>query len=223
MNTRSILIVPLAGVLLVAVPALAQEPVPPPPPPAAPAPSICPASDEPCLLSHVVLGFELGVGAFEEGQPFAFGEGAGSGTAPGASWGVRIGWEFTRWLAIDAHYLGLENSINAQYSGWGSGRLITNAAMLELRLTLPTPYVQPYVFGGAGLYSMVVSGNGTAFNNSFQPGFPAGVGVAVPILYNLSVGAEATYHFQLGESFSSTDAISGGDLTTFNAMLRWRL
>jgi hypothetical protein len=41
----------------------------------------------------------------------------------------------------------------------------------------------------------------------------------------VSLGAEATYHFQLGESFSSvqTNGIDGGDLSTFNLVARVRL
>jgi hypothetical protein len=40
-----------------------------------------------------------------------------------------------------------------------------------------------------------------------------------------SLGAEAAYHFQLGESFSLVKAngIDGGDLTTFDVVARMRL
>jgi hypothetical protein len=52
-----------------------------------------------------------------------------------------------------------------------------------------------------------------------------GVGVDVPLTWYLSLDAEATYHFLVGESFSTvtTNGIDGGDLTTFNAVLRVRL
>ncbi len=52
-----------------------------------------------------------------------------------------------------------------------------------------------------------------------------GVGVDVPLNYHLSVGAEASYNFQLSESFSdvTTNGIDGGDVTRFDLVLRARL
>jgi hypothetical protein len=52
-----------------------------------------------------------------------------------------------------------------------------------------------------------------------------GVGVDVPLTYHLSVAAEASYNFQIGESFSSvtTNGIDGGDVTRFDLVLRTRL
>jgi hypothetical protein len=52
-----------------------------------------------------------------------------------------------------------------------------------------------------------------------------GVGVDVPLDYHLSVGAEALYNFQIGESFSgvTTNGIDGGDVSRFDLVLRARL
>ena len=52
-----------------------------------------------------------------------------------------------------------------------------------------------------------------------------GFGLDVPLTYHLSLGVEGTYHFLIHESFSSvtTNGIDGGDLSTFNAVLRARL
>jgi hypothetical protein len=47
----------------------------------------------------------------------------------------------------------------------------------------------------------------------------------VPLAWHFSLGAEATYHFQLHESFSSdtTNGIDGGDISTFDVVMRVRL
>jgi hypothetical protein len=188
----------------------------------------CAFRDRPCGGPHLVFGAELGGGAFVEGGPFGFGSGTGSGTSPGPSWGFRVGVELTRWLAFDAHYAGIMNVINHDYAPAGSARMFTNGAALEARLTAPFPYVQPYIFGGVGIYNTSISGSaeareGTAFNSSTTPGFPMGFGVGVPICEHISIGAEATFHFYYGEKFSEDEAIEGGDTTTFNAMFRYRL
>lgn len=214
------------GTLFLGTSVLAQEveaetPVQPAPP--------CYFRDRPCNTKpHLALGLDLGGGAFEEGQPFGFGAGTGSGVSPGPAWGIRIGFEFTRWLALDAHYIGSMNLINKQYSPAGPARLVTNGALAELRLTLPISYIQPYLFGGVGYYSTSISGTyeartGTAFHTSAEPGFPMGVGFGFPITERLSIGAEAAYHLFIGENFSENEAIEGGDITSFNAMLRIRL
>lgn len=207
--------------------ALAQDVVPaataaePPPP--------CQFRDRPCSFPHLTLAVDLGGGAFEEGQPFGFGAGTGSGTSPGPSWGFRVGFEFTKWLAIDAHYVGSSNLINKEFSPTGPARLVTNGALAEIRLTLPLSYFQPYIFGGFGVYGTSISGNtyearsGTAFHSSTEPGAPMGFGFGIPITDCLSLGAEASYHFFIGEKFSNEEELAGGDLTTFNAVLRMRL
>ena len=61
--------------------------------------------------------------------------------------------------------------------------------------------------------------------SSSQIGVPLGFGLDVPLSWHLSIGAEAAYHFQLGESFSTVTAngIDGGDLTTFDIVARMRL
>ena len=221
------------GSLLLTTTAIAQvaEPLTPvvePLTPAAEPPPPCYFRDRPCSFPHLTLGFEGGVGAFEEGSPFGFGKGTGSGVSPGPSWGFRIGWEFTRWLAVDAHYMGTINLIGKDYSPAGPARLVTNADA-EVRLTLPLSYVQPYLFVGAGIYGTSISGAtaearlGTAFNGSTEPGVPMGVGVGIPITEQFSIGAEATYHFFIGEKFSADEDIAGGDVTTFNAVLRVRI
>jgi hypothetical protein len=76
---------------------------------------------------------------------------------------------------------------------------------------------------------MALVGGSTAqaasvLHSSSQPDIPMGVGVAVPLTWYLSLDVEATYHFQLGESFASvtTNGVDGGDITTFEVALRAR-
>lgn len=216
------------GTLFIGASALAQDVVLDAPLEEAPPP--CQFRDRPCsAFPHLTLAIDVGGGAFEEGQPFGFGAGTGSGTSPGPAWGFRVGVELMSWLAIDAHYMGASSLINKDYSPAGPARLVTNAALAEIRLTLPLRYVQPYIFGGFGVYSTTVSGNthqarnGTEFQASTEPGAPMGFGISIPITERLNLGAEATYHFFIGEKFSYNEELEGGDVTTFNAVLRMRL
>ncbi len=94
----------------------------------------------------------------------------------------------------------------------------------------PLPFVRPYLLGGVGYYDLAVVGSSAAtsasvLRSSSQPGIPLGVGVDVPLTWHLSVGVEATYHFQLGETLASTSTnnIDGGDVSTFDAVVRMRL
>jgi hypothetical protein len=92
------------------------------------------------------------------------------------------------------------------------------------------PYVHPYIFGGPADYDVHLVGSsaakaGSPLFSSVQPGIALGFGVDVPLTYHLSIGAEATYHFMLGEDYSNdtTNGIDGGDISTFDAVLRVRL
>jgi hypothetical protein len=182
----------------------------------------------PCMYPHLALAVEGGVAIFNESGPFGFTTGVGAGTYPGASWGLRVGVELLRWLAIDAHYIGMDNHARANRAPVGAVGLFTNAATAELRFTLPIPYVQPYLFTGAGVYSTSVTGSTTAraaspYFGSTELGVPIGLGVAVQITNALSLGGELTYHRLFGESFATDDDVGGGDLTTFNLLLRGRI
>jgi hypothetical protein len=90
--------------------------------------------------------------------------------------------------------------------------------------------VHPYIFGGPADYDVHLVGSsaakgGSPLFSSVQPGIALGFGVDVPLTYHLSIGAEATYHFQLGEDYSNdtTNGIDGGDISTFDVVLRVRL
>ena len=192
-----------------------------PPPP-------CQFRQRPCGGPHFTLAVETGVNAWNEGQPFAFGVGVGSSTSAGPDWGFRVGFEFTRWLAIDAHYVGMSNLAQRFVSTGGPIHLFTNAAIAEARFTLPLSYVQPYVFIGAGVYGTAIVGSddaraATPMTRSTEFGLPVGIGVTVPVTDTFSVGTEITYHRLFGESLADDDEIGGGEPTTFNAVLRIRL
>ncbi len=185
----------------------------------------CAPKEGPCSYPHLVLGIDLGVSHFNEGNPFGFGTGTGSVTHTGPAWGLRAGVEIASWFAVEAHYIGMRNSADDSVSTGGHRGLFTNAIAAELRFTAPTPYVQPYLFIGPGYYSTSVSGSSTTteLTGSSEIGVPVGVGFQVPLPRGLSLGAEMTYHRFFGESFSANEDIGGGEPTSFNAVLRFRL
>jgi hypothetical protein len=54
------------------------------------------------------------------------------------------------------------------------------------------------------------------------PGVPFGIGLAIPINRSVTAGFETSYNFLIGESFSKTESIGGGDPLVANAVLRAR-
>jgi outer membrane protein with beta-barrel domain len=198
---------------------------------AAPAPTpekSCGLINHSCKGPHIALAIEGGASSYNEGGPFGFDTGIGSITKAGPAWGLRVGVEVNRWLAFDAHYTGTNNNGSGVGVPNGTVSLLTSAATAEIRLTAPIPYVQPYFFTGAGVYTTSITGDATAqgaspFFGSTEPGVPIGLGLSVPIADGVSAGAELTYHRFFGESFATDEELGGGDLTTMNAVIRARL
>jgi hypothetical protein len=175
---------------------------------------------------EILFGMDLGVSAMNESGPFGFGNGVGAVTNAGPAWGLRAGIELVPWLALEARYVGMYNSAQASVGPAGGVGFLTTGGEAVVRLTAPLPFVHPYVFGGVGYYDNALVGSvGSELNSSSEAGVPMGFGLEVPLTWHFSLGAEATYHFLLHESFSSvtTNGIDGGDLSTFNAVLRLRL
>ena len=175
---------------------------------------------------EILFGVDLGVSAMNEHGPFGFHNGVGSVTNAAPAWGARVGVELFPWLALEAHYLGMYNSAQAQVSPTGNAGFLTSGGEAVVRLTVPLPFVHPYIFGGVGYFDVALVGaSGSELHSSSQADIPMGFGFDVPLAYHLSVGAEATYHYQIHESFSSitTNGIDGGDLSTFNVVFRARL
>jgi hypothetical protein len=177
-----------------------------------------------------MFGLDLGSSAMNEGGPLAFNDGVGSVTGAGPVWGVRAGVELLRWLALEAHYVGMYNSIQSSVSPAGTMGYFTSGVDAVIRFTAPLPYVHPYVFSGVGYYDHSLMGSSTAqagsvMTSSTQPDIPMGVGLDVPLTWHLSIGLEATYHFAIGESYSAVTAngIDGGDVSTFTGVMRFRL
>jgi hypothetical protein len=185
----------------------------------------CTLSHTPCVYPELVVALDGGVSHFTESGPFGFDTSVGSITKLGPSWGARVGMEIFPWFAIEAHYIGMSNHANDSVSIGGQRGLLTNAGVAELRFTLPTRFVQPYVFIGAGVYSTSVNGSSesTQLTGSTELGMPLGLGFGVPLAPGVNVGAEAVYHRLFGESFAANDDIGGGDPLTLNAVLRFRL
>jgi opacity protein-like surface antigen len=178
---------------------------------------------------RIVVGVDLGVAKMVESGPFGFNNGVGSVTGAGASWGARAGVEFFDWLAVEARYSGSRTSVHASAAPAGSLAFVSTAADLTLRLSAPLPWVHPYIFGGMGYNQVSLAGStearaGSPLHSSGQTEIAMGFGVDVPLTWRLSVGFEATYHFQLSEDFSEdmTNGIDGGDISTFNALVRAR-
>jgi len=176
-----------------------------------------------------MFGADVGISKMNESGAFGFNNGVGAVTDAGPAWGVRGGVEFLPWLALEARYVGMYNSTRASVSPAGSTGYFTTGGEAIVRFTAPLPYVHPYVFGGVGYYDNSLIGSssaraGSVLFSSSQPGIPLGFGLDVPLTWHLSLGAEATYHFLDGESFSAvkTNGIDGGDLSTFNVVLRLR-
>jgi hypothetical protein len=185
----------------------------------------CTWSHHPCSYPHLVLALDLGVSHFTESGPFGFDTSVGSITKTGPAWGARVGMEFLPWFALEAHYVGMSNRAVDSVSVGGSRGLLTNAAVAEFRFTLPTKYIQPYIFLGVGVYSTSITGSSTStsLTSSTELALPVGIGFGVPITPGISVGAEAMYHRLVGESFAANDDIGGGDPVSANAVLRFRL
>jgi hypothetical protein len=181
-----------------------------------------------------MFGGDLGLSAMTEAGPFGFNKGVGGVTGAGPAWGVRAGVELFSWLGLEARYVGMYNSGQSSVSPTGSVGFLTTGGEAVVRVTAPLPYVHPYIFGGIAYYDVGLIGSsraraGSVLYSSAQAGIPLGFGFDVPLTWYFSVGLEATYHFQLGENYSTATttkggaSIDGGDLTTFNAVVRIRL
>ncbi|HEX4515613.1 MAG TPA: outer membrane beta-barrel protein [Polyangiaceae bacterium] len=170
----------------------------------------------------LTLGAEFGVGALAEGGPFGFDTGTGSATQAGPVWGLRAGVDFLPWLGVEGRYVGMWNSAN------GNQGYVMSGGEAVVRLTLPTPFVRPYIFGGIGYYDFSLVGHDAtgafALNSSSQAGIPMGVGLEVPLTWHFSLAVEGTYRFQIGENFATTnDDIGGADVTTLTGVVKFKL
>lgn len=179
---------------------------------------------------QVTFGADLGFSAMTETSPFGFNKGVGGVTEAGPAWGLRGGIDLLPWVGLEARYVGMYNGAQPSVSPAGGVGFLTTGGEAVVRITAPLPYVHPYIFGGVGYYDIALTGSsgaqaGSILHSSSQPGIPLGFGFDAPLTWHLSLGVEATYHFQLGESFSAvtTNGIDGGDLSTFNVVVRGRL
>lgn len=181
-----------------------------------------------CKLPHLTLALDGGVGTTNESGPFGFNTGVGTVTNAGPSWGIRAGVDLYKWIAIEAHYIGIDNHGTNDATPNGSVHMLTSAGTGEFRFTIPFKYVQPYAYVGAGVYHTSITGSTTAKNasplfGSTELGMPLGLGIGVPLTGAITFGGEVTYHRLFGEQFANNDEFEGGDFTTFNAVLRARL
>jgi hypothetical protein len=163
---------------------------------AGPAFGMEPGDGPPGLLPfRVMVGLDVGVVRMNESGPFGFGNGVGSVTEPGPSWGLRAGVEPLPWLAFEARYVGAYAGLQSSVSPAGTLGFLTTAGEIVARFTAPLPYVHPYVLGGVGYYDVALAGGSGAkaaspMFSSSQPGIPLGVGFDVPLIWHLSPRVE---------------------------------
>lgn len=169
---------------------------------------------------------EGGVSHFDEGGPGKIHSGFGNITTAGGIWGARVGIDFFSWLGLEARYLGMANGVHDSYAH--DLLYATTAGILDVRIGVPVPYVHPYIFTGIGVYNVQLTGpaaNRRDLISSTSVGVPMGVGLEIPLNWHISLAAEATFHFLVGESFANTtkDKIDGGDFSTVTGVFRMRL
>ncbi len=189
-----------------------------------------PCRDRPWEGPRFTFGVDLGVSAMNESGPLGFGVGVGTVTEAGPAWGLRVGVDLLSWVGLEARYVGMYNSVQSAVSPAGSVGFATSGVDALARLTAPLPFVNPYVVGGIGYYDVSLAGSSQArsasvMHPSSQPALVVGIGLEVPLTWRLAAGVEADYHHQSNESYSAvtTNGIDGGDLTTFNVVVRARL
>jgi cell division septum initiation protein DivIVA len=156
---------------------------------------------------HLQFGLDGGVGGFT---------GAAHNIAyVGPTWGARVGVHFMNWFAIEGRYFGMWNDgfdANVQ----PNIGVVTNEGSGVLRLMIPTPYVRPYAFAGAGYAwnnrtwtnSANLQATSMRDNRSFV--VPAGGGIDVPIGRRWGVGFEGSYHWYLDPNFTTQMGLNSG-------------
>ena len=161
-----------------------------------------------------------------DGGIATFSQGVSRAAHPGPSWGARVGLELLPFLTVEARYFGSYHATRDSVAGAGIG-LLTQGTAATVRLTWRgLPYVQPYLFGGAGIYYVSVVGNdassqATPLRGSPSFAIPAGLGVDVPLNRHFTIGGEATYHALLHENLSSRPELSNGDLWSASTVVRF--
>jgi outer membrane protein OmpA-like peptidoglycan-associated protein len=180
------------------------------------------APERPSGLAGIGVGFDLGGGVigFTDKQ-------ASRLSHVGGSWDVRLSFGTRLPLALEAAYVGSAQNV-ANLNGISTSALLTgNGAEGALRVQLPTFYVRPYVFGGAGWmhYSLVnTSGNVSLLPNRDDVfTVPLGVGVFARTLFGGTADVRGTIRLAYREQlFNGYYAGSGehADLHTWGVTAR---
>ncbi len=147
---------------------------------------------------------------------------------PGATWGARVGVQLTDWLIIDGRYFGMYNFGRDAVVG-PVANSVTNGATANVRLMAPFQWVRPYAFAGIGAYSVGVTGTdvntqNTPLRQATRGVVPLGVGVEVPIVQHVSIGAEGQYHVTFGNNtYGVVPQLATGDIWSVNGVLRFTM
>ena len=176
----------------------------------------------------LTASLELGATKLAEGGPFGFDTSVGSVTNAGPIYGVRVGVDLLSWLGVEGRYVGAYFPGTGIATAGGNVGYVMNGGEAVLRLTIPFPYVRPYVFGGIGVYDLALIGSSDArgasmLESSSQWGIPMGAGVELMLSWHVTFAIEAAFRYLYGEVFSANDAIDGGDVSSLSGVMRFRL
>ena len=172
-------------------------------------------------------GFELGVTKLAEGGPFGFDTSVGSVTSAGPFYGLRAGVDVLSWLGFEGRYVGAYIPGSGSVTTGGNVGYAMNGGEAVLRLTIPFPFVRPYIFGGMGVYDLALVGSSAAqaastLQSSGQWGVPVGAGLELMLSWHVTFALEAAFRYLYGEVFSTNDKIDGGDLSSLTGVMRFR-
>jgi hypothetical protein len=203
-----------------------EAPAPAPPVATAPArPAMRPRGGGPVEFERPTVFTPIWSVALESGVG-AFGAGVGDTSTLGPMYGVRMGMGVLPFLTVEGRYVGGYNRTHENRgAGLGAG-LLTNGVSATVRVSFPRPRIQPYVFGGFGVYHTAVTGadrqrQGVTLESTFAAVVPVGIGLELPINFEWSLGIEGTYHAMFRERFASDPAYQSGELWTGSGMARY--
>jgi opacity protein-like surface antigen len=167
-----------------------------------------------------VFGLQGGITYFTEATPFGTDMGIGKALVPGYNLALRASIEFFPWLAFDLRGRLMNDLGNAAVQ---FGSLTTLGVMGAARLTLPLPHVSPYVLLGFGDYHLSASGAQTLLVSDSDTAFEVGLGAIIPTGRGFEVGVEYSYSHLNGETLSTNMNADGGDPSTLDIFVQYRL
>lgn len=131
----------------------------------------------------------------------------------GVGFGVRLGWDVFRWLAVQAHAFGSTHRTNFDGAPASGELLQVYQGTAELKLAIPIGRVSLVAFGGAGLAHLstnILAAAGVVDERTSTV-FLGGAGVDYhPLVRHLSFGLHSSF-----ASYAKLEAASGVAVTTY--------